>query len=192
MTDQDARDSTVAAAFVRPPAPHNATIELVEYDSAWPALFEREANRIRTALGQQVVRLEHVGSTSIPGMAAKARIDMVLAVPDSSAEASYLPRLEAAGYPLTIREPEWHEHRVFKGVDMDINLHVFTAGNAEIDRMVGFRDWLRSHPEDHALYLSRKRELAGRTWRWVQDYADAKSEVVADITARAGLSPQER
>jgi GrpB-like predicted nucleotidyltransferase (UPF0157 family) len=188
MTDeQQRRDAEVQGAFVRPPTPHNATVHLAEYDPEWPALFEREAARIRGALGDRIVRLEHVGSTSIPGMAAKPRIDILLVVADSSREDDYVPDLEAVGYLLTIREPEWYEHRLFRGPDTDINMHVFSAGNAEIERMLGFRDWLRTHPEDFALYLDTKRELSGRTWRWMQDYADAKSEVVEQIMQRAGL-----
>jgi GrpB-like predicted nucleotidyltransferase (UPF0157 family) len=181
------RDAEVQAAFVRPATPHNATVFLAEYDPEWPALFEREERRTRDALGDRVIVLEHVGSTSIPGMAAKPRIDMVLGVPDSAREEEYVPDMEAAGYILTIREPDWYEHRLFRGPDTDINLHVFTAGHPEIDRMIAFRDWLRTHPDEFTLYLDTKRELSARTWRWVQDYADAKSEVVQEIARRAGL-----
>ncbi len=182
-----ARDAEIQSAFVQPATPHNATIHLAEYDPAWPALYERERARIDGALGGRILLLEHVGSTSIPGMAAKPRIDILLVLADSSREEDYVPDLEASGYVLTIREPDWHEHRVFKGPDTDVNLHVFSPGSVEIARMVGFRDWLRSHPDDFAVYLDAKRDLAGRTWRWVQDYADAKGEVVDEIIRRAGL-----
>jgi GrpB-like predicted nucleotidyltransferase (UPF0157 family) len=161
----------------------------VDSHPAWPALFEREATRIRRALGNTIVRLEHTGSTSVPGLAAKPIIDMTLVVPSSADEASYVPQLEAVGYVLRIREPAWHEHRLLKGPDTDVNLHVFSAGSPEVERMVGFRDWLRAHPDDLQLYERTKRELAGRTWRHVQHYADAKSEVVEAIIARAGLPP---
>ena len=86
---------------------------------------------------------------------------------------------------MTIREPDWHEHRLLKGPDTNINLHVFSAGCAEIDRMVGFRDWLRAHDDDRVLYESAKRDLAAREWKYVQNYADAKSDVVETIMARA-------
>ena len=167
--------------------PHNASVTLVEYDPAWPALYEREAVRIRGALGATVVRLEHTGSTSVPGLAAKPVIDMTLTVPDSADEAAYVPKLEAAGYVLRIREPHWHEHRLLMGPDTVAHLHVFSVGSVELDRMVGFRDWLRTHDEDRELYERTKRELAARTWRHVQHYADAKAEVVEAIMARAGL-----
>src|SRR5690349_12835990 len=165
---------------------HNAPVTLAEYDARWPGLFEREADRIRLALGDRIRRLEHTGSTSIPGLAAKPVIDITLVVADSADEAAYLPALEAAGYRLWIREPDWLEHRLLKGPDTNVNLHVFTDGSVEVDRMVGFRDWLRTHPDDRDLYERTKRELAARTWRHVQHYADAKSAVVEEIIARAG------
>jgi GrpB-like predicted nucleotidyltransferase (UPF0157 family) len=184
---QAERDAEIQAAFVRPATPHNATVLLVEYDPLWPRLFDREEARIRGALGDRALVLEHVGSTSIPGMAAKPRIDIILGVTDSALEQDYVPQLESAGYVLTIREPDWHEHRLLRGPDTDINLHVLTAGHPEVERMIGFRDWLRTHPDDFARYLVTKRELSARTWRWLQDYADAKGEVVAQIALRAGL-----
>ena len=101
---------------------------LADYDPAWATAFERDAARIRGALGDRVKLLEHVGSTSVPGLAAKPIIDMVLAVPDSTDEDAYVPPMEAAGYVLRIREPEWFEHRLFKGSDPASNIHVFTVG----------------------------------------------------------------
>jgi len=91
----------------------------------------------------------------------------------------------AAGYRLTIREPEWFEHRLFKGPDTNINLHVFTAGTPEIARMLRFRDWLRAHDDDRDYYAAAKRGLAGREWLHVQHYAEAKTAVVQEIMARA-------
>jgi GrpB-like predicted nucleotidyltransferase (UPF0157 family) len=92
---------------------------------------------------------------------------------------------EGAGYRLRIREPGWFEHRLFKGPDTDVNLHVFSAGAAEIDRMLRFRDWLRVTGSDRDLYLRAKRELARREWRHVQHYADAKTAVIQEIMDRA-------
>ena len=169
---------------------HDAPITLAEYDPQWPALYAREEARIRSVLGDRVVEIHHTGSTSVPGLAAKPVIDITLVVPDSSDEPAYVPDMEAAGYRLTIREPEWFEHRLFKGPDTNVNLHVFSPGCQEIERMVGFRDWLRTHPEDLDLYLRTKRELSTRTWAYVQNYADAKTEVVEAIAARAGLPPR--
>jgi GrpB-like predicted nucleotidyltransferase (UPF0157 family) len=179
-----------AIAVGGPIAPLNGTITIVSYDPEWPRLFEREAARIRRALGDRALLVEHAGSTSVPELAAKPRIDIVLAVPDSADEDGYVPDLEAVGYRLVIREPEWFEHRLFKGPDADVNLHTFTLGAPEIDKMLTFRDWLRSHPEDRALYERTKRDLAGREWQYVQDYADAKTEVVETILERAGWRPE--
>lgn len=183
-SDADARVQASAVGEIRP---LEGSIELAEYDPAWPAWFRQEAARIRSALGVRAVMVEHVGSTSVPDLVAKPRIDILLIVPDSAVEASYVPDLEGAGHRLVIREPEWHEHRVLKGPDTDTNVHVFSPGCSEIERMVGFRDWLRSHDADRELYAAAKRDLAMRTWRWVQDYADAKTDVVEEIMARAGL-----
>jgi GrpB-like predicted nucleotidyltransferase (UPF0157 family) len=178
-------DAEIRAAVVGELKPLEGPILLADYDPAWPALFEREAARIRAALGETAVLVEHVGSSSVPGLAAKPIIDIVLAVPESADEASYLPALEAAGYVLRIREPEWFEHRVFKGPDTNVNLHVFTVGATEIERMLLFRDWLRANPGDRDLYERTKRELVTRDWQYVQNYADAKTAVVDAIIGRA-------
>ena len=180
------REQELQKHTIGKPTRIDGPIILVDYDPAWPALYEREAERIRGALGDRARLLEHAGSTSVPGLAAKPIIDMTLAVADTTAEGDYVPPLEAAGYVLRIREPDWYEHRLFKGTDPDVNLHVFSTGCEEIGRMLRFRDRLRSSPDDRALYLARKRELATRTWRYTQDYADAKTGVVAEILARAG------
>jgi GrpB-like predicted nucleotidyltransferase (UPF0157 family) len=178
-------DAEILAAHVVELPEHDATIHLAEYDPAWPALFEREAERIRAALGPKALRIEHVGSTSVPGLAAKPVLDVDLVVADSSDEDAYVPELEAAGYVLHIREPDWFEHRLFKGPDTNVNLHTFSEGCEEVDRMVAFRDWLRAHDDDRERYLAAKRELAARKCKYVQNYADAKSQVVAEILTRA-------
>jgi GrpB-like predicted nucleotidyltransferase (UPF0157 family) len=179
-------DEEIAAVRVGSPHLLDGPITLVEYDPAWPALYKREAPRIRAALGDRALLLEHVGSTAVPRLAAKARIDVVLVVADSSDEGSYLPALETAGYVLHIREPEWREHRVFNHTTVDLNLHVFSEGCIEIERMLRFRDHLRRDEADRLLYEKTKRVLAERTWKYGQHYADAKTTVVEEILARAG------
>lgn len=163
----------------------DGTIHLSDWDTSWTDLFLAQETRIRSALGERVRVLEHVGSTSVPGLAAKPIIDIVLGVPDSTDEAAYVPALEAAGYVFHLREADWFEHRLLKGTDTAVNLHVFTEGTDEIDRMITFRDHLRSHPGDVVLYAEAKRELAARHWEYVQDYADAKTTVIDEIMARA-------
>jgi len=179
ITEQQLRKATIGE-----PKVINSPILIVEYDPVWPVLFDLEADRIRGALGRRILLLEHVGSTSIPGLAAKPIIDIVLAVSDTSDERAYVPDLEAAGYILRAREPDWHEHRLFKGPDRDINLHCFSEGCPEIERMLVFRNWLRSYESDRLLYERTKRDLAGRTWKYVQNYADAKTAVVNEIFKR--------
>jgi GrpB-like predicted nucleotidyltransferase (UPF0157 family) len=161
------------------------SVEIHEYDPKWPRLYSREEERIRRVLGERVVRIGHAGSTSVPGLPAKSIVDIVLEVPDSSDELSYVPDMEAAGYRVVIREPEWYEHRVFKGPDTNVNLHTFTAGCEEVDTMLLFRDHLRANAADRELYERTKRELAAYPWKYVQQYADAKTAVVQEIMERA-------
>jgi GrpB-like predicted nucleotidyltransferase (UPF0157 family) len=171
--------------WIVPPAPFAGRIKLVDYDPTWPAQYEAVAARIRAAIGDTAVILEHAGSTSVPGLAAKNQIDVVLGVPDSTDEAAYVPALEAAGFEFAIREAEWFEHRLFRGRDPKVNLHAFSADCEEIGRMLAFRDWLRTHPDDRELYEREKRRLAELTWNTMQDYADAKTGIVREIVERA-------
>ena len=182
-TDEELQKITVGEL-----KPYNAPITLVEYAPCWPELFERAANRVRSVLGSKALRVEHVGSTSVPGLCAKPIIDMLLVVADSADESSYVPALEAAGFTLRIRESEWFEHRLFKGPDININLHVFTVGTSEIERMLCFRDWLRSSDTDRDNYARVKSCLAQRLWRYVQNYADAKTAIIQEIMDRANAA----
>jgi len=185
LTEEQIRKATVGEL-----KPLDAPIVLVEYDPAWPKLFAREAQRIRSLLGDRALQIEHIGSTSVPGLVAKPIIDILLVVASSADEQSYVSDLTEAGYRLTIREPDWHEHRLFKGPDTDINLHVFTAGSTEIERHLVMRDWLRTNSNDRELYADSKRKLATQKWKYVQNYADAKSVVINDIMTRVRNSQQ--
>jgi GrpB-like predicted nucleotidyltransferase (UPF0157 family) len=178
-------EKEIQAAAVGGRRPLNGPIQIAEYDPQWPLLYEREAKRVEGILRDRCLAIHHAGSTSVPGLAAKPRIDMILVVVDSSDESQYVPALEAAGYMLRVREPNWHEHRMFIGPDTEINLHVFSPGCPEIDRMLLFRDWLRGNEADRLLYERAKRELAAKVWKYVQNYADAKTEVVEEIILRA-------
>jgi GrpB-like predicted nucleotidyltransferase (UPF0157 family) len=185
-------ESEIQATYVGSLQPLTEPIYIADYDPEWPRLFRREASRVRAALGDQAILLEHVGSTSVPDLAAKPRIDMLLVVPNSADEPAYCAPLEAAGYILRIREPDWYEHRVFKGPDTDVNLHVFSPGCPEIDRMLLFRNWLRTNAADRELYDLTKRELARHDWKYVQNYADAKATVVEEILVRAQESSKQK
>ena len=179
FTEEELRTVTVGAL-----EPLADRILLVEYDPRWPVLYEREAERVREALGERALRIEHTGSTSVPELAAKPVIDMLLVVADSADEDSYLPHLERAGYTLRVREPRWHEHRMFRYTEPAVNLHVHTIGCPEIDRILTFRDRLRADARERLLYERAKRELAEKNWKYVQNYADAKSYVIEEIIAR--------
>ncbi len=179
---------------VNAPTPVNGQIRLVPSDPAWPGLFAREAVRIRAALGERALQIEHIGSTSVPGLLAKPIIDILLVVTDCADEASYLPDLAAAGYRLRIREPDPaagatfsgdEPHRVCKGPNTDLNLHIYSAGSGEIERYLLMRDRLRAVPSERDLYARVKVELAAQHWATVQAYADAKGAVVEAIIIRA-------
>src|SRR2546426_2554883 len=187
MTEEQLRRTVVGEL-----KPHDAQITLVEYDPAWPKNFAREAKRIKAALGERLIMVEHVGSTSVPGLVAKPIIDILLVVANSADEPSYVTELEAAGYVLRIREPDWHQHRLFKGPDTNINLHVFTQGSEEILRTLMLRDWLRTNEADRELYARSKRNLASKKWKYVQNYADAKSEVIEEILEEPKFPVNER
>jgi GrpB-like predicted nucleotidyltransferase (UPF0157 family) len=171
------------AAWVGGPPPPSKPV-VVDYDPGWPARYEREARAIRDLLGDQVVEIEHVGSTAVPGLAAKDIIDIDLVLPNSADEDAYLPILEGAGYLLRVREPDWHEHRYLKGPDTNINLHVFSPGCPEVVRHRVFRNWLRDHNADRDRYAAVKRELA-MAHDDVRDYSEAKNAIIDEIYARA-------
>jgi GrpB-like predicted nucleotidyltransferase (UPF0157 family) len=166
----------------------HAPVVLREYDAAWPARFRAEAERIRAALGGRARRVEHIGSTSVPGLAAKPVVDILLVVDDPGDEASYLPALEAAGYELRVREPGFWQHHMLRTPARDVHVHVFPLDSPEIERYLLFRDRLRAVPAERELYEAAKRRLAAQDWPTVQHYAEAKTEVVEAVIARARAS----
>ncbi|NKY30753.1 GrpB family protein [Nocardia gamkensis] len=185
-------DDEIAAATVGEVEPYAVKVVLEDYNPAWPDWYAEEEAVIRAALGDVALRIEHTGSTSVPGLAAKPLIDILLLVPDADDEAAYLPALEAAGYALRVRQPDWYQHRclvrrVQSGARRSVNLHVFApeSGAPEIERILAFRDRLRTHDEDREYYEHTKRALARRDWKFVQHYANAKSEVIEEILGRA-------
>ncbi|MHA3703636.1 GrpB family protein [Jatrophihabitans sp. YIM 134969] len=164
-----------------PPEP--TTVHIVEYDSGWPERYATLAASVRDVLGDRVVDLAHVGSTSVPGLAAKDVIDIDLVVPDPRAEADYLPALERLGWRHVVREPSWHEHRGLNRTDPAANLHVFGPDSPETVRHRMFRDWLRTHPDDRELYARAKRAAVPGGGR-VMDYNARKQDVVREIYDR--------
>ena len=157
------------------------SIVVVPYRQEWPETFDRHRARIAAALGTGVVGIDHIGSTAVPGLAAKPIVDILLAVADSADEASYLPALERAGYELRVREPGFEEHRMFRTPDRDVHVHVLSAGSPEVERYLRLRDGLRAAPFLRARYQALKQNLAAQDWQDVNAYAQAKSQMIEAI-----------
>jgi GrpB-like predicted nucleotidyltransferase (UPF0157 family) len=162
-------------------------VSLHEYDERWPSEFVEHRRRIVQALAPSgmAIEVDHIGSTSVPGLAAKPIVDIVVAVPDITAEGDYLDPLLAAGYELRVREPG---HRLVRTPERSVHVHVYEQGAAAIDEYLLLRDHLRSDAADRELYATVKRDLLGRRWDDMNDYADAKTEVIAAIKARARVA----
>lgn len=177
----DLTDAKLAAILVNGLQP--TVVRLVAYDPAWPALFAARAAELRAVIGDRARRVEHVGSTSVPGLAAKPTLDILVTVDDPDDEAAYLPDLEAAGYDLRVREPG---HRCLRIEEPQVNLHVYAPADPEVRKVLLFRDRLRADPADRKRYEDAKRALAGREWADMNYYAEAKQPVIVEILKRAG------
>jgi GrpB-like predicted nucleotidyltransferase (UPF0157 family) len=160
-------------------------VVIVDYNPLWPEKFQKHSAIIARALGPKALCIEHAGSTSVPGLAAKPIIDILVVVEDSGDEGAYLPALLTAGYVLRVREPDWYQHRMLRTPELDVHVHIFSSGCVEITRMLAFRDHLRSNGEDRLRYAALKRDLAKRDWPDMNHYAQAKTELVEQIITRA-------
>lgn len=176
-------DERLAAMLVDGPTPTG--VEIVDYDPEWPRRFTRRAAELREILGERARLVEHIGSTSVPGLAAKPVVDIVVGIDDPDDEPAYLPDLVAAGYELRVTEPG---HRALRAGDPDgpVNLHCYAPDDVETRRYLALRDHLRNHPDDRDRYAATKRELARREWDDMNYYAEAKGPVIRDILGRAG------
>ncbi|KAI1424462.1 GrpB domain protein [Xylaria sp. FL1777] len=181
MVEVDEKDIETLAT--RPQKP----LKIVEYRPEWPAMFAEVERRIRQALGDRAIIIQHVGSTSVPGLAAKDVIDIDLAVADTGDEESYVPDLQLAGFKFLFREPTWYQHRFFHLEEPYTNLHVFGSDRSEMVRHRLFRDWLREHEDDRSRYTTAKREAAEASvaaGENIQQYNNRKEAVVRDILKR--------
>ncbi|MCA1713112.1 MAG: GrpB family protein [Actinobacteria bacterium] len=164
-------------------------IVVVEYDPQWPQRYDDWRARLIDHLGQAVLRIEHVGSTSVPGLPAKPIIDIQISVADLAAEDAYVPGIEAAGVQLRSRDAFHRYFRPFADRPREVHVHVCQTGSAwERDHLL-FRDHLRAHPEARAAYATVKRQAAAR---WSDDgfaYNDTKTEVILDILTAAREEP---
>jgi GrpB-like predicted nucleotidyltransferase (UPF0157 family) len=168
-------------------APKPEPLEVLAYDPGWPAAFAHIAGLVRTSLGNAAIAIAHIGSTSVPGLAAKPVIDVDLTVSDPADEAAYVPNLESAGFALIIREPGWHQHRCLRLSHPRANLHVFGPDCPEVARHRMFRDWLLAHSDDCELYRRAKVAAAKETTErggLVTDYNRHKEPVLRAIYER--------
>ncbi len=160
-------------------------IVLVPYRPEWVELFALHRKTIADAVGSVALGIEHIGSTSVPGLAAKPIVDILLVLPDSAAEHTYLPHLEARGYQLRVREPDFEEHRMLRTPEKDVHVHVYSEGSAEVRRCLLFRDQLRRDEGDRRRYQALKLRLAERDWEDMNAYANAKGELIEKVIAKA-------
>ncbi len=158
------------------------TIDIVDYRPEWVERFSQEKARIEAAVGSTIRRIEHVGSTAVPGLAAKPIVDVMVSVDDPEKESSYLPAMERAGYDLRVREPG---HRMFRTPERDVHVHFWRTASDDERRHIAFRDRLRSSADDRAEYERNKRDLATQ-FRDMNAYAEAKGTVIDKIDRRAG------
>ena len=161
-------------------------VEIADYTDEWPARFAHEKERLLAALGPVARRIEHIGSTAVPGLAAKPVVDILVTVADPEDEDSYRASIESLGFELRVREPG---HRAFRTVARDVNLHIWADDDTEVDRHLLFRDWLRQSRTDRTRYERVKRDLAKQEWPDINYYAEAKNDIVAEILHRAGWTP---
>lgn len=165
------------------------SLVIVEPDPSWPECFARAKARITSALGDTAVSVNHVGSTSVPGLPAKAVIDVDLTVQDIDDEAAYVPALEKVGFHFLLREPAWHGHRFF--VDYEptpTNLHVWGRNSPEAERHRIFTDHLKRNKDDRDLYERVKREASKasiQNGEGVGNYTDRKNDAISQILQRA-------
>ena len=179
-----------ASAWVAGAAP-DIGIDITEPHPTWPRRYDGLAARIREALGWRVLQLEHVGSTAVPGLAAKPIIDIDLTVADPGRERDYVPALEAAGFRLVIREPWWHGHRMLRSDEPPCNLHVFGFDSPELVKHRIFRDWLRGNPGERDRYAATKRRAAAEAnagAEHVMQYNARKQQVIREIYRRAFIA----
>lgn len=151
------------------------------YREEWPRRFEAERARIAGALGARASRIEHIGSTSVPGLSTKPIVDILVAVADP-ADSQVQVELEYGGYRLRVDEAE---HRMFRTPERDVHVHLWVAGSEDVTRHLEFRDRLRASEADRRAYAELKHELAEREWADINDYADAKGPLIGEIIERA-------
>ncbi len=165
--------------------PEKRAIAIVAHSPDWSSLFQDHAQRIKDALGDVALQIEHIGSTSVEGLAAKPVIDMLMVVADPSREELYMPGMVSSGYELRVREPDFDEDRMFRTPERNVHIHIYPPASGEIERYLLFRNYLRSNPTARDQYAILKRELSAADWNDMNEYADAKTKFIEDTISRA-------
>ncbi|MHB8450794.1 MAG: GrpB family protein, partial [Mycobacteriales bacterium] len=183
-------DPLVAAESSPGATGEHEPVEIAEYDPSWPSMFAEEAAKIATALGDQLLGIEHIGSTAVEGLAAKPMIDIQVGVRSLRATPRIVEALGRLGYDYVPEfEAELPNRRYFRktaGGRRTHQVHLVERTDTDWwDRHVAFRDWLRTHPEDAATYAALKAELAKAHRDDRHAYTDAKSEFIEKIAKRA-------
>ncbi|CAJ1001462.1 MULTISPECIES: GrpB family protein [Brevibacillus] len=162
------------------------TVEVVAYDDRWPELFREEAAKIREALGGAVRDIHHIGSTSVPGMAAKPIIDILVEVDRIENVDARSSRMESLGYEARGENGIPGRRYFCKGGDKRTHhVHVFQQGSGEVIRLLAFREYLTAHPAEAAAYRGLKLRLAERCSADVAAYVAGKDAFVKELQQRA-------
>ena len=164
-------------------------IELSPYDPSWPAAFEHERVLIAPILGPNAIRIEHMGSTSIPGLPAKPIIDVIVLVDDLAAARSAIPALEATGYSFWADNPDKSKLFLVRGLPLaphrTHHLHIYDNAD-EVDRHLIFRDRLRARPDLRDAYLALKTDLASRFRTDREAYTNHKTDFIDGVVRAVG------
>lgn len=168
---------------------HGTPVVIVPYDPAWIEAYQREAALIRLCIGRYITGIEHIGSTSVPGLDAKPIIDILIGVKSLADSPAFLPLLIGMGYCY---KPEFEEglperrylYKVENGLDT-IHLHMVEPGTTFYKRHIAFRDYLRTHPDSASAYASLKYELAQKHGSDREGYTDAKTDFIKEIERKS-------
>lgn len=166
-------------------------ISIAEYSEAWPQLFQREQAELRAALGNAAAAIEHIGSTSVKGLAAKPMIDIMVGLADFALAEAMVPKIVALGYDYIARYNAIMPFRRFlvreAGELRTHQIHMVEINSEFWNRHILFRDYLRANPSLMQEYAALKRQLAERDWADVNDYADAKTEFIRRAEKQAEI-----
>ncbi|QQK79942.1 GrpB family protein [Salicibibacter cibi] len=161
-------------------------VEVTPYNKNWPTMFEEEANKLYNIIGPEIIKIHHIGSTSVKGLKAKPIIDIMPVVKRISSIDKYNPAMIDIGY-----EPKGEngvqERRFFQkgGDERTHHVHIYEAGSFDIERHLAFRDYLRTYPDVIKTYADLKDELSKRFPYDVASYTKEKGQLVSEIESKA-------